>query len=135
MVTQRFLLLLLLTTPFGLFAQGEQKILNNFLTADTADIRNNIWYYGTNSMNTPDEFLMWFNKKFVKESITRHVHTLTGENARIGQELADRGRNTLIPEALNQFMIICNETHGILFWWFDKDIMLRYFFTLKLSDR
>ena len=125
---------MLLAIPFGLFAQGY-----SFLTEDITDIRNNVWYYGSNSLNA-DEFMMGFINKFVKErvDITRNVNNLSEQDKTICRSLLNRGRNIGIPQAMLMFMIICDDTHGVLLLWMDlpnfpsdNKLATRLFFKLK----
>ena len=133
---KKIFVILFLTLPLGLFAQGY-----TVLTDDTTDIRNNVWFWSTNYLNV-DEFLVRFNTTFVKERITDRTSTLPEPHWTICQNLLNRGRNIALPNAVNRVMIICDDTYGVLIWWWNdtstfggstpgERVMLRYFFRLK----
>ena len=117
----------------------------HYLTNKVTDIRNKVWYYGTNSFDGIETFLMRFNNQFVKRTIaTDNFAGLSGQNYSICKSLLDRGRvMDSIPRMTFMVMIICNENYGVLIYWWDDTssfgtfqdtgvkLMLRYFFELN----
>ena len=117
----------------------------HYLTNNVTDIRNKVWFYGTNSFDGIDTFLMRFSNQFVKKTIvTNNFSSLSGQNFSICKSLLERGRVIdSIPMMRFMVMIICDENYGVLLLWWDDTssfgtfqdtgvkLMSRYFFELN----
>jgi len=113
----------------------------HYLTNNVTDIRNKVWYYGTNSFNEIDDFLFQFNNQFVKKTITTKVNSLTGQNLSIYRSLYNRILDMDIMTCMVQ--IVCNDKYGVLIYlWNDTSsfgsfqnpglkLMSCYFFEIK----
>jgi len=117
----------------------------HYLTDDIMDIRNKVWYYGTNSFNEIDDFKLRFKNQFVKKIIiTDKFSSLSGENFTICKNLLFRGELlSSVPLATCMIQIICDENYGVLlYFWNDTSsfgnfrdtgikLITRYFFEIK----
>jgi len=117
----------------------------HYLTDDVTDIRNKVWFYGTNSFNEIDEFLLRFNNQFVAKIIaTNNFSSLSGQNWTICKSLLNRGELlSSVPVATCMVQIICDNNYGVLlYFWNDTSsfgnfqdtgikLMMRYFFEIK----
>ena len=121
--------------------EGKYTILKDV----TADVRNNVWYWGTNSMEEVDEFLYKFFYFHKEESIMKDMFGSMNEfHTAICKKLLDRCRNIAIPNQTFRMMISCDDNYGVMiFWWQDNStfggatpqerLMFREFFKLKNS--
>ena len=111
------------------------------LTDDVTDIRNKVWFYGTNFPD-PEAFRLKFYNQFVKRIIIKDSLVNLYKQNSICKSLIDRG-SIPIPEMTSMIEIICNDKYGIfIYWWNDTSSfgnfqdtglreMLCYFFEIK----
>jgi len=126
----------------SVFAEEVHRITDN-----TTDLRNKLWYYGSNSMDDINIFVTKFGKRYVERYIVKdRLNDLQEPYRTICINLLNRGRAVALPGNTYRTMTICDDRYGVmLLWWNDvssfggqdpqERLMFRHFFELKPVSR
>jgi len=138
---KKILVIILCFISFSLFSEELHYLPENY---QNTDLRNKVWFWGTNSIGNVDEFLYKFGYFHNKETISENnLGSLTEPYRTICVNLLNRGRGIPIPATTYRFMLICDDKYGVMiFWWNDTStfggvdpqlrLMFRHFFELKI---
>ena len=139
---KKILIILLCFISSSIFSQ---EVKYTRVTDDTRDFRNNVWWYGVNSFEENETFLLTFNNRHIERIIAKdNFSNLQEPYYTICKNLLDRGREIQTPSRAFETIIICDDKYGVmLFFWNDTSpavimgvgpgvkLMFRQFFELK----
>jgi len=125
---------------FSVFAEHGFTLLPRDF--QNADIRNNVWFFGTDSFPMQETFLAEFTQAHMRRIIMEYdFRGLPEPYLSMCRDLLNRGRGMPLPATVHMFLIITNDTHGVLIWWWNDRAdfmggpalrtMLRQFFELE----